>query len=178
MHSIIWFLTGQEPIELVSSSSSFGNFGQIIDNVTCLAKYDGDIDCSIWYSKTALGNRNALKVRVYGEQGSAEWLQENPENLHMTDRHGKKYILDRSSGEIEIANQDRYTRFKPGHPAGFIEALANYYCDIADSLICHVNNEDAIDNQLLTGIDETIGGLKMFEAIAESSTRRCWVKVK
>ena len=33
-----------------------------------------------------------------------------------------------------MANLPRYCRFKAGHPAGFIEAFANYYADIAASI--------------------------------------------
>ena len=41
--------------------------------------------------------------------------------------------MDRAS-LVDVANKRRYNRFKSGHPAGFIEAFANLYSDIADCL--------------------------------------------
>ena len=46
----------------------------------------------------------------------------------------EKIILSRGTKCFE-ANKLRYNRFKAGHPAGFLEALANYYTDISQSYI-------------------------------------------
>lgn len=176
LHNIVFFLTGQRPMELVSTSESYGNFRQIIDNVSCLAKYSGNIHCSFWYGKTALGTRNGLKVRVYGEKGSAEWLQEDSECLRVADNLGGRMILDRGGGGLKIANQGRYTRFKAGHPSGFIEAFANYYFDVADALEVYKGGSAAGSQSYVFGIDAALEGLRMLEAIAKSFVEKRWVK--
>jgi predicted dehydrogenase len=81
-----------------------------------------------------MGYRNGLRIRVYGSEGSAEWVQMDPEVLRMSDSAGRISLVDRTSGENRVAHHDRYCRFKAGHPAGFIEAFANYYADIAANL--------------------------------------------
>lgn len=43
-------------------------------------------------------------------------------------------LIDRTALDNSVAQQARYCRSKAGHPAGFIEAFANYYADIAASL--------------------------------------------
>jgi predicted dehydrogenase len=126
VHQMIDFLTGEKPIELVAIQNSQGNFKQVVDNSMCIARYTNNLVCNIWYSKAALGYRNGLRVRVFGEKASIEWYQMDPEFLIYHDNAGRKITLDRANADIEIANDLRYNRFKSGHPAGFLEAFANH----------------------------------------------------
>lgn len=176
LHHMIYFLSGEKPLEVVADQSTFGHFNQIVDNVLCIAKYTGNISCQIWYSKSALGHRNGLRVRVYGSHGSAEWFQMHPENLVYSDIQGRYTVLDRSEPSF-LAGEPRYNRFKSGHPAGFIEAFANHYYDIADSLIqfkqCGSYRSPFIFNDILAK-----EGLEMLEAISISAANRTWVPIK
>lgn len=178
LHAIVRFLTGQQPRQVVAMSNTFGNFHQIIDNVSCLARYSDGLACSMWYGKTALGHRNGLRVRLYGKLAGAEWYQEAPEVLNIADNHGRRYTLDRASPDIAVANAPRYTRFKAGHPAGFIEAFANYYNDIAEALTLHKEGAKTIDNPYVFGIDDALEGITMLEAISRSSARNAWEDVQ
>jgi predicted dehydrogenase len=177
LHMMVRFLTDETPVEVVATSNTYGNFGQVVDNVSCLARYTNNLHCNIWYSKTALGYRNGLKLRLFGEQGAAEWVQENPEYLTLTDHYGTKSIVDRASRDIKVANQGRYARFKVGHPAGFVEAFANYYCDTADALAAHLAGQPAT-GEYVFGIEDALQGLRVLEAIADSSANRCWATVE
>ena len=176
LHMAISFLTNEKPTKLVAVGDSLGNFSQITDNIICTAKYTNNLTCNIWYSKTAFGYRNGLRVRVFGDRGSSEWYQDNPEYLNLADEYGRKFIFDRASPEAKIANADRYTRFKAGHPAGFIEAFANYYCDVADALDQYKQDKSA-HNPYVFGIDEALEGINMLEAISESCASSSWVDV-
>lgn len=171
-HDITSFLTEEHPIELVAIQNSFGSFRQIVDNSICIANYTNNIVSNIWFSKVALGHRNGLKVRVYGEIGSAEWYQLDPENLLFNDNKGHKFIIDRASIDVHVTNENRYNRFKAGHPSGFIEAFANYYTDIADLITGKTH-----DNRYVFGVDDALEGLKMLEAMTESSKKKEWIKV-
>lgn len=177
LHMMARFLTGERPEEVVATSNSYGNFKQITDNVSCLARYSNNLHCSIWYSKTAFGYRNGLRLRVFGEKGSAEWLQENPEYLQIANNSGGIFIVDRASKEIKIANQTRYSRFKAGHPAGFIEAFANYYYDVADALERYLDKKDNCEHQYVFGIEDSWEGLLMLDALATSSVNKRWERV-
>jgi predicted dehydrogenase len=172
-HDITSFLTGEAPIELVAIQNSFGSFRQVVDNSISIANYTNNIVSNIWFSKAALGHRNGLRVRIYGENGSAEWYQLEPENLYFNDNQGNKLIIDRASLDVSITTQPRYNRFKAGHPSGFIEAFANYYDDIADYLQGHSHNE----NGFVFGVDNAIEGLKMLEAMTLSHETKKWVNV-
>lgn len=177
LHMLVRFLTGETPTSVVATSDTFGNFAQIVDNVSCLVRYTNNVHSNVWFSKTALGHRNGMKIRVYGHNGSAEWVQEAPEFLTFADNQGRRYVMDRASADIEICNQVRYTRFKAGHPTGFIEAFANYYYDIADALHAYLATGTSPANPYVFGIEETLEGFRLFDAIAESSTNQCWINL-
>lgn len=177
LHMMARFLTGESPQEVVAISASRGNFPQIVDNVQCLVRYSGGIDCGIWYSKTAFGYRNGLRVRIFGDKGAAEWVQENPEYLQYADNMGGKFSLDRTSKGVQVANQIRYQRFKAGHPAGYIEAFANYYVDVADALHQYRLSGGYDYGRYVLGIDESLEGLRMLAASARSSASHKWERV-
>lgn len=173
LHHIVDFLTGEKPCEVVALQSSRGNFRQVIDNTMSIARYTNELECSFWFSKAALGYRNGLRVRVFGEQGSAEWFQMEPENLIYHDNKGHKNIYDRASLEVELAHNLRYNRFKSGHPAGFLEAFANLYQDIADCLESYKITGEQSSEYVFTA-QHALEGLVMLEAMVESSKERCW----
>lgn len=174
VHNIIDFLTGEKPLEVVGMQSSLGRFHQIIDNSLCLANYTNNLQCSIWFSKAALGYRNGLRVRVFGENGAIEWHQMDSEFLIYNDNKGYKIIIDRANIEVEVANQPRYNRFKAGHPAGFLEAFANLYWDISESLESYQKTGLQYPSNHIFTVDDAWEGLEMLEALSESSKSKCW----
>jgi predicted dehydrogenase len=177
LHHIVSFLTQEKPIELVASQQSFGHFKQVVDNVSCLAHYTNGLAVNIWYSKSALGYRNGLRIRVFGEQGSAEWHQMEAEQLVVSDCHGNKMIQDRSNQQIDIANETRYMRFKAGHPAGYVEAFANHYIDIYQALRDYIDSNSMTLGSYVFGAHDAIEGLQMLEAISLSVSEKRWISL-
>jgi predicted dehydrogenase len=177
VHSIINFLIDKKPKEVVASVNTFGNFKSVVDDISCIVNYSGGINVNMWFSKSALGYRNGLKVRVFGEKAAAEWIQENPEYLYFSENNGIKTIIDRSNGFVDIASESRYSRFKPGHPAGFIEAFANYYFDISESLDKFKTGENEILNQYTFGTSIANEGMQFLEAITRSKQNKKWESV-
>ncbi|UZE97560.1 Gfo/Idh/MocA family protein [Alkalimarinus alittae] len=175
LHHIIHYLTQERPVDVVADQASYGWFKDVVDSVTCMLRYTDDIRCQMWFSKTALGHRNGLKVRVFGDRGSAEWLQVQPEELLLSYINGKREIVDRASFVSE-ACLPRYNRFKAGHPAGFIEAFANIYCDMADCYF-EYKNTGTYTSREVYGVSHAVEGLQLFEAIALSVKKRCWVSI-
>jgi predicted dehydrogenase len=177
--TLVSFLIGEKPLEVVAVNETYGNFKRIVDNSMCIARYSGQILCTTWFSKTAFGYRNGLKIRIFGSERAAEWIQEFPELVHLADKYGHKYSMDRGSPEAESSKLDRYTRFKVGHPAGFLEAFANYYIDIAEALSIYLAGGDRYaKNEYVFGIDESLSSIKVLEAMAESAAQKRWISIK
>ena len=175
LHQMIYFLSGEKPLQVVADHSSYGFFGGIKDNVMCLARYTGGLRSQIWYSKMALGHRNGLRVRVYGDQAGAEWFQLQPEELLINDIHGKREVVDRASW-VNLADEPRYNRFKSGHPAGFIEAFANHYYDLADALR-EFRQKGCYSSPWVFPATLAKDGLHMLKAMAYSAESGRWQAV-
>jgi predicted dehydrogenase len=177
VHHLIDFLTGGiKPMYVAGDQTSFGQFEGIIDNVYCLARYENDLRVQAWWGKTALGYRNGLRIRVFGSNASAEWYQMSPEDLYWADDDGHHFILDHGSGEAQVAQQKRYNRFKAGHPSGFIEAFANLYIDIAESLHSY-KNQNPITNSFVFGANQSEEGLVFRENISRSAAEKSWMSI-
>lgn len=175
LHQLIHYLVEEKPIAVVTDQNSYGWFSGIIDNVTCLCRYSGDIQGQMWFSKSALGHRNGLRLRIFGSKASAEWYQACPEELVLCHTDGRRVIMDRAA-TVAIANLRRYNRFKAGHPAGFIEAFANLYCDIADCLT-QFKSTGHWESENVFNADLALKGLSFFEAMMASVKSKSWQEV-
>jgi predicted dehydrogenase len=174
LHELIYYLINESPVEVVADQASYGWF-DVIDNATCLTKYTGNVQGNFWFSKSAIGHRNGLKIRIYGSKASIEWLQVNPEELLVSYADGTRKILDRASN-VQVADQVRYTRFKAGHPAGFNEALANLYADIYSLLVDYNSNKKNNSSEVF-GVDLALEGLKWLEAMQTSIESKAWKSI-
>ncbi|ATO33710.1 Glucose-6-phosphate 3-dehydrogenase [Dickeya dianthicola] len=161
-HQMVDYIIGEQAQDVYAVHHRFGEIPDVVDTVHCISGYTNQVVCNYWYTKAALGYRNGLRIRVYGSKGSAEWLQMDPEHLKLSNINGVSYVIDRTHPDNLIASQPRYNRFKAGHPAGFIEAFANYYEDIASYL-----KEGACE--YVFGADVAMRGIRYLQAAAASA---------
>ena len=176
LHHLIYYLLKEHPLEVVADQGSYGFFPSVIDNVTCLCRYSHGIQGQFWFSKSALGHRNGLRLRIYGDKGSAEWFQTCPEELLLSYSNGRREILDRSATS-GVANQKRYNRFKAGHPAGFIEAFANLYTDISECLKTY-KAVGRWDSENVFGAELALEGIRLLEAMTTSAAEKSWKSIQ
>ena len=175
LHHLVHYLTGEKPLEVVSDQGRHGWF-EVVDNVTCLCRYSAGVQGQIWFSKSALGHRNGLRLRIYGSEAAAEWFQACPEELLLSSADGRRQIVDRAA-TVDVAALRRYTRFKAGHPAGFIEALASLYVDFADCLRQYQATGEWQSEEVF-GAELAAEGLRLFEAMVASAHSQTWEAVK
>ncbi len=173
LHHLTSFLTNLKPLSVNADFHHFSIFNDIIDNAYIWVNYEQNFRCSMWVSKTALGHRNGLKLRLFGDQGSAEWYQEEAEKLHLFSKNSTKITYDR--GNCSYQDEIR-ERFKPGHPAGFIEAFANLYSDIADALIDYKNNNDWSSSYVFDW-QHANEGLMLLQAASVANQTRLWTEI-
>lgn len=175
LHHMVDFLLGTSPTEVIADFGTYSPYRDIVDYATLWASYPDDVRCSMWFTKTAIGCRNGLKVRVFGTQGSAEWVQLSPDELKMASVDGSRCIVDRGCPG-HVIRDARYNRMKVGHPSGFVEAFANLYVDIADALL-EFRHVGEFNHPYVGGIDEADAGLRFFASARLSSRSRQWIPV-
>jgi len=175
LHHLVDIISGGlKPIKIVATEGRTGYVADVIDNINALSMYQDSLVVNAWYGKTALGLRNGLRLRVYGSEGSGEWLQCEPEKLVVADSNGAISVLGPGSPQLHEANKERYQRFKPGHPCGFIEAFANLYADIASALLIRKGIGEGPTGPVL-GARHAFEGLQWLEAMHEAAQTESWV---
>ncbi len=175
LQHMIHYISSENPIKLIADQHSYGWFHDIIDDVSCIAHYPSGMKSDMWFGKAAIGYRNGLKIRVFGTQGSAEWYQIEPEVLFVHDIQGNKKWVDRAA-DVQLASELRYNRFKSGHPAGFVEAFANLYYDIADKLDDYQDTK-LYDAHWTYGALQATIGLNVLETMNHSASERKWLDI-
>jgi predicted dehydrogenase len=173
--SLIHFITGLSGVKFIGVKSHRGLITNAVDYVSALGRYEDGVEANVWYGKTALGHRNGLRIRIFGEHGSFEWEQIYPDRLIFANQTGARTFIDQGSGGLLVAQDDRYQRFKPGHPTGFIEAFANYYFDIHNVLSNAGSQNESLSYVL--GSANALNGLKEIQAIEKSCTSELWENV-
>ena len=155
LHHLIEFTTGITPIPKSAILKNLTAYPNIKDTQFILFSEKNDtVIGSMWFTKSAIGTRNGLLMRIFGSSGSIEWYQQNPELIKLSLISGQTQIIDRSMNCI-TATEPRYERMKVGHPAGFIEAFANLYDDIGDDYE-HWKNSGQDSDTVSLGLDYAV----------------------
>jgi len=176
--NLIFFLTNSHTKKIIAHSSSHGKFKNIIDDMTGFGILKNNITFNIWFSKSALGYDNGLKIRVFGKKASATWNQNDPEKLNISDNNKNNFVIDRGSYKSLIGKKSRYNIFKSGHPTGFLEAFSNLYEDIFSNLENYIKKNKIQKNHYVFDINHAIYVLKSLEAMQFSILKKQWVKIK
>jgi len=173
IHHLTGFVSELKPLSINADFHHFSIFDGIVDDAYMWVNYENDFRASMWVSKTALGHRNGLKLRIFGDQGSAEWYQEEPERLHIYNKDSSRTTYDRGNCIYPDEVRDR---FKPGHPSGFIEAFANLYQDIADAYEQY-KETGQYKSDYVYGWQHANEGLALFQAANLANKNRAWVSL-
>lgn len=172
------FLVGQTPISIYSRMNSLGAFSQVIDDVEVCYRCKDGLLVHGWWSKAALGYSNGLSAEVFGTEGSAKWVQAEPEILRLRSRSGVESLIHRGTNGCGVANMPRYNRFKAGHPDGFIEAFANTYLDIATEMFADEPSGRGVTSAADFSTDQSLRLLSLLTSAVESAKSGCEVKVR
>ncbi len=152
--------------------------GRILDdNDVILVEYEGGATGCYWTSQFAIGHMNDLRVRIYGENGSILWKQEECEKVTMIDRDGNIREVYRGTGGI-MPNGAAYGRLPSGHTEGWLEAMANLYRSFMECVRakkCGAFTADMID---FPTVADGAAGVKFIHACLKSNNSgNVWTEV-
>ncbi|WP_332447287.1 Gfo/Idh/MocA family protein [Sphaerochaeta sp.] len=146
------------------------------DNASVLVEYDGGAKGVYWSSQIAFGYDNALRIRIFGEKGGLEWLQEDPDHFTFTPCDGPKQRFSRGRDQFEACAQ-QYSRIPAGHPEGLFEAFANVYKPFILALGKHLANQKLEASDLdFPGVAMGLEGVRFINRCVQSSKQGAvWV---
>lgn len=162
VHHMVHFLSGGAAcVEKYERRAGYGRVTGVVDTCIATAQYDRGLLVQMMWSKAVMGQRNGLSFRAIGSDGTIQWRQADPETLHLASSDGAHLRLDMGSSGLLVASDPRYARFKPGHPAGFIEAFANVYSDFHDDIKA---GQSDTETQKTYGIEAALTGLRFLQS--------------
>lgn len=163
------FVTGLKLQALAADLAAFVEGRALDDNAHVMMRYEGGARGLLWSSQVALGNSNGVRLRVFGETGSYQWFQEQPNELIYTPLDGRVQIIKRGADDLSEDAKLR-TRTPPGHPEGYLEAFANLYAGFAEAI--RARREGRAPSPLGQNLPLAYDGLKgvaFVEAVVDSA---------
>jgi predicted dehydrogenase len=170
-YNLAGFITGLEAQSLCADLSTFVTGRRVDDNCNVLLRYRGGARGMLWACQVAPGNENALRVRVYGDQGGLAWQQERPDVLHLFPFGRPPQTITRAghgAGPAAAA----VSRIPPGHVEGYLEAFANVYTGAAELITARLEGREPEPwARLVPTVEDGARGVKFITAAVESSAR-------
>ncbi|WP_405296350.1 Gfo/Idh/MocA family protein [Algibacter sp. Ld11] len=171
------YITGLKIEELAADLGKFGEGRVLDDDGNLLLRMENGAKGTMSISQIALGEENNLAIKVYGEKGSLEWHQENPNQLitHWLEEPVKIYTPNGNNLYEEALN---VSRIPAGHPEGYLEAFATIYKNFATHLMAVLNGE-TIDKPDYPTVKDGIRGMQfIYAAVASDKNNAAWTKIE
>ena len=92
------YITGLHPKKV---AAVLDNYGMDLDlNANILVEYENGVHGVYSCSQVCAGHLNGLVIRIFGSEGSLEWVQEEPDYLKVTKKGQPDQIYHRGTGYI------------------------------------------------------------------------------
>ncbi|WP_415146273.1 Gfo/Idh/MocA family protein [Limimaricola cinnabarinus] len=162
------FVSGLTLDSLTADLATFVPGRALDDNAHVMMRYQGGARGLLWSSQVALGHSNGVRLRVFGETGSLQWFQEQPNELILSPLAGRVQTIKRGADDLSEDAKAR-TRTPAGHPEGYLEAFANLYAGFAEAI--RAQREGRAPGPLGRNLPTASDGLKgvaFVEAVVDS----------
>lgn len=149
------------------------------DDGNVLLKFNNGANGVLVASQIAAGEENALKIKVYGEKGSLEWHQEEPNTLKVKWLDAPTQIYRTGQGYLSAVSQYN-ARTPSGHPEGYLEAFANIYRNFAATVRATLDGTSPTAEMLdFPGVTDGVRGMAFIEnVVASSQSDQKWFEFK
>lgn len=168
-YHLMRYVTGLTPRRLSARMQTFAANREVFDNAYLDFDYADGAVGRLWASYVATGSQHGLSFRIYGDQASLEWREEDAEFLRFKPLRSPETIL-RAGQDGTSDFVTRSARFRPGHPEGYPLAFANLYVEAGLAIAANKKGESPrpwLNN--LPSIDDGVAGMQMIEAAAASA---------
>lgn len=158
--SLAEFVADQPIEQLCASLGTHVPGRQLDDDAAMLFKMASGASGVLIASQVCAGEENPLKIRLYGDKGGLEWRQEEPASLIHRSLDQPLRILRSGLGQPWLCDAAlQRMRLPAGHPEGYLEAMANLYCDFATAIR---QGTEAVG---VPGIEVGVRGMAFIEAV-------------
>lgn len=171
---LIEYVTGLQATAIHGTLRSVVEGRRVDDDCTALLKLNNGAYATLLASQIATGERNSVRIRVYGTKASLSWAQEDPNYLHLLRADGREEVRH-AGGSYLTPDALSVTRVPGGHPEGYLEAFAVLYREFADAYAAwRAGNQNPLP-PTLPGIVAGVRGMRFIERTIESNKTGQWV---
>jgi len=173
--NLVEYITGLKIDELAADLGRFGKGRTLDDDGNLLLRMENGAKGTMSFSQIALGEENNLAVRVYGEKGSIEWHQENPNLLISRWLDKPKKLFTPNGNDLY---PEAISRIPAGHPEGYLEAFATIYKNFSTHLMAVINRE-TIEKPDYPNVKDGIRGMRfIYASVKSDSQNSAWTKIE
>jgi predicted dehydrogenase len=165
-HNIVEYVTGSRVARVAAQMDTIASRREVFDNAYLNVEFDDGSVGRLWSSYVAVGSEHGLSFRIFGDEGSIAWRQEEPEVLWHRKLGGPVVALTRAMAGLDPASLSS-VRFRPGHPEGYALAFANLYRDFAEL----ISGAPAENSPALPDASDGLSTLRLIAAAERSQAR-------
>lgn len=176
--NLVHYITGLKIKEVCADLMSLGD--RSLDNDgNVLLHFENGVSGVLHASQISVGEENNLNIRVYGDKASIEWHQETPNALWFKTNDEPARLYKRGNDYLCEAAK-RASRLPAGHPESFIEAFANIYVNVANTIKSKILGTEPTQFDLdYPNVEDGVRGMAFIESIIESAKiDKKWYQIK
>jgi len=170
------YVTGLPIEEVAADLSTFVDGRSLDDDASVLLRLADGARGVLWASQIAIDEENGLSLRVYGEKGSLEWHQEEPNTLLLKWPDKPRELVRTGANYARLSPEALgATRLPAGHPEGYLEGFANLYRSFAAALL---EGSELAATDCPT-VHDGVRGMAFIEAtVASSNDNAKWTRIR
>jgi len=173
------YITGLKVKGLCAELKAFVPGRPIDDDAAALLHYENGVTGILHASQIAVGEENNLHIRVYGDKGAIEWMQQEPNTLILkwSDKPTEIVRIGKGYPLSDLAKWN--IRTPGGHPEGFIEAFSNIYRNFALTVKAKAAGETPTSEMLdFPNVYDGLRGMQFIETMVKAgySDEQKWVE--
>ncbi|MBT8191203.1 MAG: Gfo/Idh/MocA family oxidoreductase [Bacteroidia bacterium] len=173
------YITGLRISEICADISTIVQGRRLDDDGNILLRFDNGARGILYASQISAGEENALSIRVYGEKGSLEWHQMEPNSLIVKWLDRPMEIYRTGVGDL-YPQTEMHTRIPAGHPEGYLEAFANIYRNVSKCIQARLSGYQVDDIYTdFPTVDDGVRGMEFIYKVIESgNSEDKWIRMK
>lgn len=163
------YITGLKVQEVCADLNAFVPGRPIDDDGAAFLRYEKGVVGTLVASQIAAGEENNIRIRIYGDKGSLDWQQQEPNTLYARWTNKPTEVIRMGNNGFISDTAKMNTRTPGGHPEGFIEAFANIYRNFADTLRSVKKGEKPAEESLdFPTVYDGVRGMQFIETMVEA----------
>ncbi len=169
------YISGLKITKMCADLQTFVAGRKLEDDGNILLGFENGATGVLSASQVAAGEENALKIRIYGENGGLEWNQQDANTLLFKQLDAPTQVF-RAGQKYLSASAKHNIRLPAGHPEGYIEAFANIYRNFAVSLLTTMQGITPTEEDMdFPTVVDGVRGMKFLETvIASGKSEQKW----